>query len=171
MTTAFTFATVQVQLLTSVDVPFSKVGNNLQSNKPRYRFEDNLGETEWSAHGQYRALRCHLQRKPGIWNCSWQIHFSSFRSTGRLNAVVITHSVAVLFVEFAFRGRILCFCGTVDLVVLNLKSDRSKFCKLWFWRNHGYKNQALPFGVDWQPQTRQEPQSYDTCFYIQPKIT
>ena len=60
-------------------------------------------------------------------------------------------SVAVLFVEFAFRGKILCFCGTVDLVVLNLKSDRSKFCKLWFWRNHGYKNQALPLGIDWQP--------------------
>ena len=80
-------------------------------------------------------------------------------------------SVAVLKVEFAFWGRILCFCRTVDLVVLNLKSDRSKFCKLCFWRNHGYKNQALPFGVNWQPYTRQAPQSYDTYFYIQPKIT
>ena len=36
----------------------------------------------------------------------------------------------------------LCFCGTVDLIVFSLKSDRSKFCKLRFGRNHGYKNQA-----------------------------
>ena len=63
-------------------------------------------------------------------------------------------SVAVLEVEFAFRGRILCFCRMVDLVVLNLESDRSKFCKMWFGRNHGDKNQALHLA--WTGNHRQD---------------
>ena len=61
----------------------------------------------------------------------------------------------------------------VDLIVLILENDRSKFYKLWFRRNDGYKNDALPFGVDWQPQTRRAPQACETfcaCYVIQSKM-
>ena len=46
-----------------------------------------------------------------------------------------------------------------------LKSDRSKFYKLWFRRNYGYKNQRSPFGVNWQPQTKQAPQTCETLVF------